>query len=79
MTTKRTATIYRWQTGMILSLAPHGEILGSGGIERDGNSEIHDLWLTLSKHLCIWVLRQASQQKAFWRGIKGSEWGVDRY
>ena len=66
-------------TRMILSPMPQREILGRIRMQADVDSEIHDLWLTLSKHLCIWVLRQASRQKAFWRGIKGSEWGVDRY
>ena len=66
-------------TRMILSPMPQREILGRIRMQADVDSEIHDLWLTLSKHLCIWALRQASRQKAFWRGIKGSEWGVDRY
>ena len=64
---------------MILSPMPQREILGRIRMQADVDSKIHDLWLTLSKHLCIWALRQASQQKAFWHGIKGSEWGVDRY
>ena len=66
-------------TRMILSPMQQREILGRIRMQADVDSEIHDLWLTLSKHLCIWALRQASQQKAFWHGIKGSEWGVDRY
>lgn len=66
-------------TRMILSPMPQREILGRIRMQADVDSEIHDLWLTLSKPLSIWALRQTSQQKAFWRGIKGSEWGVDRY
>ena len=63
---------------MILSPMQQREILGRIRMQADVDSEIHDLWLTLSKHLCIWALRQASRQKAFWREIKGSEWGIDR-
>lgn len=66
-------------TRMILSPMPQREILGRIRMQADVDSEIHNLWLTPSKYLCIWTLRQSSQQKAFWRGIKDSEWGVGRY